>query len=125
MRCRALAAAVTAVLACGSLGATAARAACGPTGDSGIVDVSNTATRSEGEESISVDPINPQWVIVGANEGANGGAGNGANEAPEWWSHDGGCTWHGGGLPDAGGVDLASTFSNVGPLGPLASGPGR
>lgn len=35
--------------------------------DTGVVDVSNTPTRPEGEESIAVNPANPDDVVVGSN----------------------------------------------------------
>src|SRR5437588_9431408 len=71
---------VVAVLAVAGTGRAAA--ACSPTADSGVVDAANTPTRSEGEESVSLDPANPEWAIVGANEGSQGGGANGANETP-------------------------------------------
>jgi hypothetical protein len=81
----------------------------------GVADASNTPTRSEGEESVSLDPAHPLWAIVGANEGSQGGGANGLNETPAWWSHDGGCTWHPV-FPDLGGLNLGSVL----PLGPQA-----
>ena len=106
-----------AVLALAALApATPAFGAC-TAADSGVVDVSHTPTRPEGEESVSIDPQNPSWVMAGANEGPNGGGANGTNETPAWWSHDAGCTWHAL-LPDNGGVDLGSAIGAVGPLAP-------
>jgi hypothetical protein len=107
------------VLTAATVSAPAAVAGTCGTRDSGVVDVSQTPTRSEGEESVSIDPLNTGWLISGANEGSSNAGANGANETPAWWSHDGGCSWHRV-MPDLGGLNVGSSLGSLGAVGPLA-----
>jgi hypothetical protein len=86
----------------------------------GVVNVSRTPARGEGEESLSVNPRNPKQLLVGSNQFEPAGpmspvSAGGLMEAASWVSQDGGCTWRSTGLESLGGVaDLANPL----PLGP-------
>lgn len=89
-------------------------------GCDGVVDVSRTPGRSEGEESLSVNPRNPRQLLLGSNQFEPAGPGlpvsaGGLMEAASWVSQDGGCTWHALGLETLGGV---ASVGNPLPLGP-------
>jgi hypothetical protein len=86
----------------------------------GVVNVSRTPDRAEGEESLSVNPRNPKQLVVGSNQFepaapmAPASAG-GLLETASWVSQDGGCTWRALGLETFGGV---ADVPNPVPLGP-------
>lgn len=106
-RVAALALACAGVVA--AVAAQPAAAACGPRG-SGVVNVSNTVSAGEGEESLSVNPLNPQDLLVGSNQvqatlgSSQLPSSEGALQDTVWASHDGGCTWAGGQNIDPGGI---------------------
>jgi photosystem II stability/assembly factor-like uncharacterized protein len=86
----------------------------------GVVNVSRTPGRGEGEESLSVNPRNPRQMMIGSNQfepatpGSPVSAG-GLMEAASWTSQDGGCTWRATGLETLGG---SLDQGNPTPLGP-------
>ncbi len=87
--------------------------------DTGVVDVSNSPTRPEGEESLAVNPVNPQDVVVGSNAiDSNFDLPGGGAVAPcsAWVSHDGGSTWKTVNLNSqfAQGADQAGVFDRHG-----------
>jgi hypothetical protein len=76
-----------------------------------VYDVSNTPGLAEGEETVAVDPRDPNDVVVGSNQWQPATAQNVGNEAigpsgattcAVWASHDGGRTWSGGRLESSG-----------------------
>ena len=75
-----------------------------------VVNVSNTPTLAEGEETVAVNPTDSKDLIVGSNQwqppapGAGGvGTGpEGFTTCEVWSSHDGGRTWKGGRLENSG-----------------------
>jgi hypothetical protein len=75
-----------------------------------VYDVSNTPGLAEGEETVAVNPTDPQDVIVGSNQwkpldpslGAIGVGAGGLTSCAVWASHDGGRTWTGGRLEEGG-----------------------
>jgi len=86
----------------------------------GVVDVSQTPGRGEGEESLSVNPRNPKQLLLGSNQFEPTGpmspvSAGGLMEAASWVSQDGGCTWRALNLETLGGV---ADVSNPVPLGP-------
>ncbi|MDP9181377.1 MAG: glycoside hydrolase [Actinomycetota bacterium] len=86
----------------------------------GVVNVSKTPGRGEGEESLSVNPRNPKQILVGSNQFEPTGpsspiSAGGLMEAASWVSQDGGCTWRALGLETLGGL---MDVTNPVPLGP-------
>lgn len=86
----------------------------------GVVNVSRTSGRVEGEESLSVNPRNPRQLLLGSNQFepatpmAPVSAG-GMLETNSWVSQDGGCTWRALGLEKQAGI---ANLDNPIPLGP-------
>jgi hypothetical protein len=94
----------------------AAFAAAAPTAAAQVTNVSRTAGLAEGEETVAINPTDRQNVIVGSNQWlppTPGNVGNfgvgpsGATTCAVWSSHDGGRTWKGGRLENAGIDQLA------------------
>jgi hypothetical protein len=86
----------------------------------GVVNVSRTPDRGEGEESLSVNPRNPRQLLLGSNQFEPSGPGSpvsagGLMEAASWVSQDGGCTWRALGLETLGGL---TDVANPAPVGP-------
>jgi hypothetical protein len=86
----------------------------------GVVNVSRTPDRAEGEESLSVNPRNPKQLLLGSNQFEPAGpmspvSASGLLETASWVSQDGGCTWRALGLETLGGV---TDVPNPVPLGP-------
>jgi hypothetical protein len=91
-----------------------------------VTDVSNTPTLAEGEETVAINPANPDDIVVGSNQwqpatpnnAGNFGLGaSGVTTCAVWSSHDGGRTWKGGRLENSGLDQLG------GPLRPLVQVP--
>jgi hypothetical protein len=86
----------------------------------GVVNVSRTPDRAEGEESLSVNPRNPKELLLGSNQFEPAGpmlpvSAGGLLETASWVSQDGGCTWRALGLETLGGV---TDLPNPVPVGP-------
>ena len=105
--------------------AVASLVACGPA-RAQVYDVSNTPGLAEGEETVAINPTDPNDIIVGSNQwqpasssnpGNFGIGAEGATTCAVWSSHDGGRTWTGGRLESSGADQLG------GPLRPLLSVP--
>ena len=89
--------------------------------DSVVQDVSNTLTRPEGEESLAVNPINTNNILVGANQIPSQEVTSFPNPSEAnapcglWVSHDGGATWSVVNLPGFGqGADQSVVFDRHG-----------
>jgi hypothetical protein len=89
--------------------------------DGAVHDVSNTPDPPEGEESVAVNPTDPDNVLVGANQIASQELtmfpNPGEVKAPcsVWASHDGGSSWVGATLPGfAHGADQSVVFDRHG-----------
>jgi hypothetical protein len=86
----------------------------------GVVNVSRTPGRVEGEESLSVNPRNPRELLLGSNQFEPAApmapvSASGFLETTSWVSQDGGCTWRALGLEKQAGV---ANVGNPIPLGP-------
>jgi BNR repeat protein len=102
--------AVVATFVCAVLVAAA------PVARAQVTNVSHTDGLAEGEETVAINPTDHQNVIVGSNQWlpptpsntGNFGVGpSGATTCAVWSSHDGGRTWKGGRLENAGIDQLA------------------
>ena len=104
---RAISAAALAVLVAATGAATAAGGHRPPTG---VVNVSRTPDLAEGEETVAVNPRDPDNIIVGSNQfqpfqDADPSlpvGGSGITQCAVWSTHDGGRHWEGGLLGRAG-----------------------
>lgn len=90
-----------------------------------VYDVSNTPGLAEGEETVAINPTDPNDIVVGSNQwqpatasnaGNIGLGASGATTCAVWSSHDGGRTWKGGRLENSG-------LDQLGPLRPLVTQP--
>jgi hypothetical protein len=103
------------------LGAAPASARSYGRGDTGVVDVTNTPSYSETEPSVSVDPTDPNRLIVGSNrwqpliEGGLVVGADGIVDTGQWSSQDGGRTWAGGRLGTMGLGTIQNPFSSYAP----------
>ena len=86
----------------------------------GVVNVSRTPDRVEGEESLSVNPRNPRQLLLGSNQFEPAApmapvSASGFLETASWVSQDGGCTWRALGLEQQAGIANAGNPVALGP----------
>jgi hypothetical protein len=95
------------------LASPSARAASYGPGDTGVVNVSQTPNDAEGESSLAVDPLDPNFLLAGSNQWqplfpGNSAlrflplGGSGFMDTAAYISHDGGRTWTGERLDQGG-----------------------